>query len=240
MRLLAVALLFVTALTAQRGMGGFRGNGGFRAPGGFAGHGRWTGGGFRGGGSHVPGRPSHGFIGGGHYGGGHYGGGHYGGGFRYGRSVYGGIWGGSYYPGWYSSYPFGWYSSSLWTEPAYPGWASYPYNSGPNVTIVTVPAATTAPSPTVVEMDRSTIYRRAVPEPAPERAENRPLANHSWAYLIAAADGTIWLAREYRVDGGTLHFATMDGNWKKLPLANVDHSLTEQLNRERGVAVDIR
>jgi hypothetical protein len=232
MRLLAVALLFVTGLTAQRRMGGFGGHAGFRAPTTLAGQGRWMGGGVRGGfGVHSYGRPGHGFIGGGYYRSG----------FRYGWPVYGGVWGwgGSYYPS-------GWYSAPLWTAPAaYPDWAPYPYNTGPTVIIVTAPAATTEASPTVVELNRSSTYRSSTYRPAareqdPDRVEKRSLTSESWAYLIAARDGTIWLAREYRVEGGILHFATMSGNWKRLPLAEVNDALTEQLNRERGVAVDLR
>jgi hypothetical protein len=219
MRLVAVALLFVTALDAQRGMGGFGRHPGFRAPGGFRG-------GF---GFHAPRPPSHGFIGRGYSRGGF--------GFRYGRSVYGGIWGGSYFP-------FGWYSAPLWTGPvAYPGWAPYAYNTSPTINIVTVPAATIEPSHTV-ELNHSTYRRPSAPEPAPERAENPPLATQSWAYIIAARDGTIWLAREYRVEGGILHFTTVTDkagdNWKRVPLADVNGPLTEKLNRERGVAVDLR
>ena len=227
MRLLAVALLFVTALTAQRGMGGFGRYSGFRAPATFAGHGRWIGGGFGGGvGFQGYGRPSHGFISGGYYRSG----------FRYGRPVYGGVW------GWGGSYfPSGWYSAPLWTGPAvYPDWAPYPYNAGPTVIIVTAPAATTEAAPTLVELNRSSIYRPAAREETPERVQTRSLTTESWAYLIAARDGTIWLAREYRVEGGILHFTTMNGNRKRLPLADVNGSLTEELNRERGVAVDLR
>lgn len=227
MRLLVLTLLFVTALTAQRGMGGFGRYAGVRAPATFAGHGRWMGGGFRGGfGFQGYGRPSHGFIGGGYYRSG----------FRYGWPVYGSVW------GWGGPYfSSGWYSAPLWTSPAvYSDYAPYPYNAGPTVIIVTAPAATTEASPTVVELNRSSTYRATAREETRERVENRPLTTESWAYLIAARDGTIWLAREYRVEGGILHFATMSGTRKGLPLADVNGSLTEQLNRERGVAVDLR
>ena len=228
-RLVAVALLCVTAWTAQRGRGGFGRYSGVRAPATFAGHGRSMSGGFSGGyGFHGYGRPSHGFTRGGYYRGG----------FRYGLPAYGGVWGW----GWGGSYfPSGWYSAPLWATPAvYPDSAPYPYNAGPTVIIVTAPAATTEAPPTVVELNRSSTYRAAAREESRERVENRPLTAESWAYLIAARDGTVWLAREYRVEGGILHFATMNGNRKTLPLADVNGSMTEQLNRERGVAVDLR
>ena len=238
-----VALLFLTAASAQRGMRGFGGNPGLRGPGAYGGHGHAIGGGFRGGlGFRTPGPMGRGFIGS-----------HYGrGGFGYGRSVrsvYRGGWG----SGLGAIYPVGWYSAPLWTSPAvYHGWnpygyntgygdsTGYPYNSGPSITIITVPTPTTQPSSAVVDLNRTQAYSLPAPEPTPEKAANRPLVSESWAYLIATRDDKIWLARQFRVEGGLLHFATMDEKWKTVPLANVDSFLTEQLNRERGIAVDLR
>jgi hypothetical protein len=214
MRILAVALLFATALAAQRGRGGFSGPvGGGHRPG-FSG-----GMGYRG-----PAGPSHGWSRGSQ---------HPGIGFRvrqaYQPPFYSGYgyvnpwgWGGSYYP-------FGWYSAPLWTTPAlYAAPDDYPSNPGPNVTIITVPSAPAVgydPPP-----------RRAAPPPAPEPEEERPLATESWAYLIAAKDGTVWLARDYSVENGIIHL-TVGAERKQMPLAQIDRTATEQLNRERGVDV---
>ncbi|HYZ84181.1 MAG TPA: DUF5320 domain-containing protein [Bryobacteraceae bacterium] len=258
MRLLAVALLFVTALNAQRGMGGFGrhgggisgfgGQSGFRSPGAI-GYGRWGGGGFRGGsGFYITGRLNRGFTGAGFYNSGRFG--YYRGGFGYRRPVfgyrrpiygYGGLvyggtwgWGGSYFP-FYS------YSAPVYTTPAvYPSSDPYAYNTSPTIIVVNLPGSIPDPSPSVAQPNDSSTYRSPVPAPAPDRAENRPLVTKSWAYIIAATDGSMWLAREYRVEDGTLYFSSNGYSWKKLPLDDVDFSLTEQLNRERGVAIDLR
>jgi hypothetical protein len=84
-------------------------------------------------------------------------------------------------------------------------------------------------------------YRSAAPprpvRPAEPIPEPRALATESWAYLIAAKDGTIWLARDYSVIDGVLHFSTTGTDRKQLRLAEVDRPFTEQLNREQGVDV---
>jgi hypothetical protein len=236
MRLLVLALLFVSALAAQRGMGGYGGRGGFGGRGGVGGHG-----GFRGPGGIGYGAAGHrpGFSGGigirapgyGHAWAGR--GVHSG--FRYRGTIgaynpiysSGWLWGGSYFP-------WGWYSAPLWGTPAAYGVPEYyPYSAAPNVTVVMVPApnysyAEPAPDPAPVT--------RAPVQPQPP-TEERPLTTESWAYLIAAKNGTIWLARDYSVVDGVLHFSTTGTNRKELRLADVDRELTEQLNREQGVAV---
>jgi hypothetical protein len=77
------------------------------------------------------------------------------------------------------------------------------------------------------------------PPPVEQTQQEAPLTNRSWAYLIAARDGRVWLAREYSVDNGTLQFSTMGAARRELPLANVDRTATERLNRERGVAIQL-
>ena len=232
MRCLALALLFVTALAAQPVRGGFRG-------GGFGGH--------------SVGVRGPGFVGGQHRG-------SFGGvgvrgygwanrGYRtginarfgwtqnrqlYGTYGYGGVWG----------YPFGWYSAPMWASPAvygapYPSAAPYPhpYNPGPNVTIIVVPPANvTAPQQTYTQprVDPPPVSRSA---PAEQTSPERPLATESWAYVIVAKDGTVWLAREYRSANGMLRFTTTAGEQRWMRLTEVDVTATEQLNRERGVAV---
>jgi hypothetical protein len=218
MRVLAVALLFATALAAQRGFGG---RGGFIGHSGVRG---WSGSAHRAHvGIRVPVRPSRGWMG------------------RYShagrRSVYpsygvavGGIWGWS---GGFS--PFGWYGAPPWTTPAvYQPWAPYPYSGGPNITIVTVPS----PTPVMQAPGATRGFNAATPGPRVEPpAEERPLTTASWAYLIAATNGSVWLASGYSISDRTLQFVTSDGREMRLPLSNVDRSATEQLNRERGVAV---
>lgn len=237
MRCLALALLFATVLAAQRGGGG-RFGGGFRGPVGVR----------------SPVGVGRGFIGGHHRG--SFGGfgvrGPVSGGYRPGFNVrvgptyhrpvyrsygygggYGGIWGwgGGFYP------PFGWYSAPLWGSTAGYGYG-YPSSPAPNVTIIMVPPAQTpepvysAPSVAPPPVSRSA--------PVEERAVERPLVSESWAYVIALRNGTAWLARNYSVVDGMVQLTTITGEQKELRMPEVDLATTEQLNRERGVAVRLR
>jgi hypothetical protein len=105
------------------------------------------------------------------------------------------------------------------------------------VTIIMVPPAP-APEP---------VYYPPRPDPPPVaridpvevKQVERPLATESWAYLIAAQNGTVWLARDYTVADGMVRFTNRAGTRKQLPLAEVDIMATERLNRERGVAVQL-
>jgi hypothetical protein len=67
--------------------------------------------------------------------------------------------------------------------------------------------------------------------------EERPPATESWAYLIAAKNGSLWLARDYSIRDSAVHIIMQDGQGKQLPLSDLDLTATEQLNRERGVAL---
>ena len=195
MRCLTVALLFATALAAQRG-------GGARA------------------GGHMGSRgvPMRGFVGGSHRGPvGRHG--------WVGRPVYNRPLYQPYGYGIGSYYPFG------WTTPAVYAPDPYQYNPAPNVTIIMVPPVT-APAP---EPAYSPPVARSAP--AEEKPIERPLVTESWAYLIAAKSGTVWLARDYTVANRIVRFTSTAGEQKQLPLAEVDAFTTEQLNRERGVAV---
>lgn len=225
MKLVTLALCFVTALAAQRGHGGFGGRGGGFGGrgGGFAGRSTGWGGGWGA-------RPSPGFRGGSHHSGirpayrrpawSSYSG------YGYG-SAWG--WGGSYYP-------YSWYPGPFWSTSAVYSVPPYQYDPGPNVVVMMVPPVDTgyAAAPAARPSWRSPATFRQEPEP-----DTRPLATESWAYLIATRSGTIWLAREYSVTGGMLEFATNGTTRRRIALAEVDRSLTEQLNRERGVAVKL-
>jgi hypothetical protein len=54
-------------------------------------------------------------------------------------------------------------------------------------------------------------------------------------YLIALNDGKAWAAVAYWVDGSTLHLVTRRNEQMTFPLDQVDRSLSERLNRERGI-----
>jgi len=71
-------------------------------------------------------------------------------------------------------------------------------------------------------------------------AEERPLATKSWAYIIATKSGTVWIAREYSVRNGNVQLTTTTGETKTVPLSDIDRDTTEQLNRERGVTVQLQ
>jgi hypothetical protein len=227
MRMLLVFLVFATVLTAQRGGrmgggGGFRGGFGGGVRGGFSGHG-YRGGGF----THRPGgfnrgynrgfisRPRHNF---GRY-------------TSFGRSRYGF----SYYP-YFSSY-----ISPFWSYPSYysPYYYGYGYSNmaaGPNITVMTAPAADTTPS-TIIVNNPTPRSEEARSEPKKDEAPQQPepTAGRSQIYLIAARDGIVWAALAYWTEGANLHFVTIKGEKKQMPLAQIDRDLSEQFNRERGV-----
>jgi hypothetical protein len=56
-------------------------------------------------------------------------------------------------------------------------------------------------------------------------------------YLIAFKDHTIYSAVAYYTDGDTLHYFTSGNVHNQVSLSLVDRALTEQLNRDRNVAV---
>jgi len=246
MRLLAVSLVFVTALAAQRGggMGGFRGS---------------PGRGFSGGG--VAHHPS-GFIGGGVYNRGFVGGyrpGFPGGGFRYPHYAYPGA-RYSYYPfigfgltgfgyGGFGYYPYTSYGSyySPYYDYAYPGGPS-----GSTVTVVTAPAAAeTSPGTIIINNSGWERFQRRgqaedtevrQPSAAPQAEQRQPEARstRSPIYLIALNTGVIWMAVAYWSEGGNLHFVTTKGEKKQIRVGELDRPLTEQLNQERNVPFRLR
>jgi hypothetical protein len=242
---------------AQRGGGGHAGGGGgFRGGGSMGGggfHGS-TGGGFRGstgGGFHG----GSGFVGGSGFRGGFntgfrggfntgFRGGFRGGfGFGYGGYYgYGGYWpyygiGLAYWPSdYYDSYDYGYPSAGY----------EYPmYQSSPNVTVVYPQQAQAQPAtnayyvqqranPVVHDYDE---YGQEVKRPnGNSSAEpSAPASSGSPLYLIAMKDGVIRAAVAYWVNGPTIHYVTMDHQEKQAPLAQIDRSLSQQLNRERHV-----
>jgi outer membrane protein OmpA-like peptidoglycan-associated protein len=54
-------------------------------------------------------------------------------------------------------------------------------------------------------------------------------------YMIAFRDSAVRIAETYWVSGNTLHFITPDRQMQTAPLASVDRSVSERLNRERNV-----
>jgi outer membrane protein OmpA-like peptidoglycan-associated protein len=55
-------------------------------------------------------------------------------------------------------------------------------------------------------------------------------------YMIAFRDSAVRIAETYWVSGNMLHFVTQDRQMQTVPLASVNRSVSERLNRERNVA----
>lgn len=130
----------------------------------------------------------------------------------------------SYYPSLYGGYGF--YNSNPYFSYPY----QYPYAAsygGPSVVIISdnnygapMPAAPVQPAPAIVRE----------PAPPPEsRNYEEPL------YLVAFKDHTIRAVLAYWVEGGALHYVSLDHEQQQSPLASIDHELSERLNRERNV-----
>ena len=222
---------------AQRRGGGGGSGGGFRGGGGGGGYRGSVGGGYGGG------------IGGGFRGG--YGGnrGFVGGGYRggfYGRSYgfrgYGGYYrpyfyssfGLGYWPGFYDydyySYPYA-YSYPAYSYPAY-SYPAYSYQPASNVTVV-YPQSSQA-TPNNIYVERASPSTREYDEYGQET--RRPAAvNAPPVYLIAFKDRSIRAASAYWVDGGTLHYVTLQHEERQAALDTVDRDFSVQLNRERRV-----
>ena len=115
-----------------------------------------------------------------------------------------------------------------------------PYNPGPNVTIIMVPPATAIAPEQAHAQPRVNPPPEGRSAPTEEKPMDGPLGTESWAFLIAAKNGTVWLAREYTVANGLVRFTTSAGEQKGLRIADVDVPTTEQLNRERGVAMRLK
>ncbi|HUK15648.1 MAG TPA: hypothetical protein VLW65_04510 [Bryobacteraceae bacterium] len=249
------------------GGGGFHGGGGMG--GGFHGGGSMGGGGgFRGGGGFGGGFNRGGFGGGFNRGGFGYGYGFNRGGYGYGRYGYGyrGYYGGWPYWGYGWGYPgYGWgLGVGYW--PGYFGYYGsydYPYDYGYDSGYGYDPGGYAySPSPNVA------VYQQGYPQqgyypqqvvsaPAPAYSDTaHPVirsydqygqevgpsgggTNGSPIYLIATKDGVIHAAASYWVQQGMVHYVTLQHEEKTVPVANIDHTLTNQLNRERHVNLNL-
>lgn len=143
-------------------------------------------------------------------------------------------------------------SSYIYAYPAYIGSYGYPYSYGydpnaapaqtqPNVTVVYPPQ----PAPVIINQygpgtappgetaNPSTIYPSGPPD---ENATQAPEPTH---YLIAFKDHTVYSAIAYWVQGDTLHYFTSGNTHNQVSLSLVDRDLTERLNRESGVTINL-
>jgi hypothetical protein len=190
-----------------------------------------------------------GAVRGGSIGGGFRGGGVVSGGFHGGYGGYRGVYYGGYgyYGGYYGypSYGLGYsydpyyygYSPYISTTPSY-AYPVYDYNPSPNVTVIYAsPQAAPAPAyaNTVAAQPAMQTYDQYGQQVQPAA----PASGSSPIYLIATKDQAIRAAAAYWVDGGTLHFVTLQHEEKQVPLDNIDRPLTLQLNHERRVSFQL-
>jgi hypothetical protein len=190
-------------------------------------------------------------------------------GFGYGRGgYYGGYRGGYYgyrhygYPR-YGSFFYGWpYYSGLYFGFGWPySYAyDYPYYStgyyAPSYTYDTAPAYYSDPgysssgsAPVIVNQYYSSgvggygTYPQTRTYNAPSAPRSAPgpsSADRSSYYLLAFPNGSVVMATSYWVKDRTLHYVTRDGQEHQTPLNSIDAAMTEQLNRERGIDVQLQ
>jgi hypothetical protein len=235
-----------------------------------ASHGGGGGGGSHGGGGGSMGGGSRGFSGGsamhsgGSMGGGYHGGGSYGGGYGY-RGGYGGYgyrgygyrgygyrgygyygWGlglGWGYP-WYGYYGYPYYG--YYGYPYYSSYYSYPYSYGytddpGSVSYVQPAAQSSAPVVNVYTPQQQTAPVREYQAPPPGRnADGTLAASQSNMYLFAFPNGSVQVAVAYWTENGTLHFVTRDKQQRSCSISDLDLATTRQLNRERGVTLNLQ
>jgi len=110
-----------------------------------------------------------------------------------------------------------------------------PASQPPNIIVVYPPA----PQPVVVGGPGEGLAgapQAFSPEPAGDLAAAPPEPMH---YLIAFKDHTIYSAVAYWVDGDTLHYFTSRNTHNQASIALVDRDLTERLNHESGMTVQL-
>jgi hypothetical protein len=81
-------------------------------------------------------------------------------------------------------------------------------------------------------------YGPPQPSEQPEAQEDSSAAEPTH-YLIAFKDHTIYSAVAYWVDGATLHYFTSGNVHNQASLSLIDRELTERLNRESGMQVNL-
>jgi hypothetical protein len=70
----------------------------------------------------------------------------------------------------------------------------------------------------------------SAPPPASPQDDNAPL------FLIAMKDHSVYTARAYWIENGTLNYITTQGSQNSVSMDLVDRDLSRRLNRERNVA----
>ncbi len=121
------------------------------------------------------------------------------------------------------------------------GYAPYPAEpvaQQPNVTVIMPPQA----PPVIINQFGPGVA--PVQEQAPVAQETAPAeepqsSNQQTYYLFAFKDHTIYSAVAYWVEGDTLHYFTSGNTHNQVSIALIDRALTERLNRESGLEVNL-
>lgn len=133
-----------------------------------------------------------------------------------------------------------------------------PQQASAPVTVINAPQ----PSPTVI-INQNYAPERAnpvmrdysqeqLPEPASVQSYQAPIpsnpdppkrsaaSDQPTIYLLALKDGTVYSAYAYWLEGDTVHYVTTKHAHNQASLDLVDASVSEQLNRERGVEFKLK
>jgi|SRR5208283_426626 len=142
----------------------------------------------------------------------------------------------SYYYGYYDRYPYNYSYPDTYVDPGYvtPSAPATSYQAPQAYTYpqTTTPGSYDGPVHSVVRSYDE--YGQETTAPT-----GGSTANASPIYLIALKDGTIQGAGSYWITGQTLHYVTLDRQEKQIDLASIDRTLTQQLNRERRVSLNL-
>jgi hypothetical protein len=134
------------------------------------------------------------------------------------------------YPAFYGGFgyydPY-WNSPYSYQDSGYSSDYGYPAAQAPPVIVNQEFQIEAPPQPLVRE------YAPSAPPAPVQRQYEEPL------YLIAFNDGVIRAVLAYWVEGGSLHYVTMDHAQKQVALASIDRALSERLNGERNVTFQL-
>jgi hypothetical protein len=144
-------------------------------------------------------------------------------------------------------------TSSIYTYPIFIGGYGYGYGYGPAQPDQSPPQNVTggdAPAQPPVVINQYFGVPPAGGGPPPDAADsnfhyyqapsnNDPAPIDVSYYLIAFKDHTVYSAVAYYTEGDTLHYFTAGNVHNQVSLSLVDRQLTEQLNRQRNVSVQL-
>lgn len=103
----------------------------------------------------------------------------------------------------------------------------------PLIVIFQAPSAREEPTaPVVINQNFARAPAQPVVREQPRVEQQVPDGGPAGVALIVLKDSSVYLAEDYRVEAGTLHYVTPAGHRNQVSLDLIDRSLTEQLNRE--------